>query len=170
MTLKDLFKKENEIIITIPLANKYHIYIEGLDEYGGASIDKVEDIKELCVELHETSVDMVCDMNCYNITLNTDIEEVVSIGMSLVDREESIRDLITLYKEISFDEFVDICYEKNLISEDLYKDFLKDIEEIDDESPLYINIVCEFLDIVGITEENFERLSEYLEKKENRDE
>lgn len=94
MKIKDLFKKEKEIIITIPVGTKYHIYIEGLDEFGGASISNIKDIKTLCVELHETSIDMLCGMNDYGINLNTDIDEIKIIAMKLIDKYEEKGEII----------------------------------------------------------------------------
>jgi len=68
--------------------------IEGLDEFGGASISNIKDIKTLCVELHETSIDMLCGMNDYGINLNTDINEIKIIAMKLIDKYEEKGEII----------------------------------------------------------------------------
>jgi hypothetical protein len=76
MTIKDLFLKENNYIVEVEINESYHLFIEGLTEYGemidgNFDIDKIEN---LLVEI--IGEDVVG--NLFGITLADTVESVMA--------------------------------------------------------------------------------------------
>lgn len=80
MTIKDLFINEKFYIVGCKLNEDYYIYLELLDEYGGASFDNDFKFDEnynykLCVEICDTKErESICDLNDLNLDLECGIE------------------------------------------------------------------------------------------------
>ena len=85
-TLKDLFSEKANYVVELPLNAEYHLFIEGLDEYGGTNTARefnADNIKTLCVELIDSDGEYVETVDNIGVTLETDIERLKEIALNL---------------------------------------------------------------------------------------
>ena len=87
MSLKDLFLKHKQYIFKVRVNGNYHLYIEGLDEFGCVINQSfnIKNIKNLCIELIDSQSGEFVDIidNC-GVTLAESVENLTNKALLMI--------------------------------------------------------------------------------------
>ena len=78
-TLRHFFMTDQTYIIEIPINEKFHFFVEGLDENGCTNTGEefnIDNIKNFCIEVIDSDGEVVDEIDRIGITLDTTIEEL----------------------------------------------------------------------------------------------